>query len=125
MEDEDAWARVSLRVSVEGCPADWVEATVALPGDLERRVVRGDHWWLVDLYETGDESIDQQLDSLVALLREHRSGLVEVGARTDVNVMISWTPRRGQDSVGFDADLIALLASVNGRIILDTHTDDD
>lgn len=125
MEDEDAWARVSLRVSVEECPADWVEATIALQGDLEHRVVRGEYWWSVDLYKTGDESIDHQLDALAGLLRDHRSGFVEVGARTEVNLMISWTPRRGQDSVGFDAELIALLASVKGRIVLDTHTDDD
>ncbi len=82
------------------------------------------HWWIADLYERGDETLNAQLDALQRLLVENQAGLADVGARTDLNVMISWTPRRGQDSIGFDADLIEVLSRVHGRIILDTHTDD-
>ncbi|MFC9251604.1 hypothetical protein [Amycolatopsis thailandensis] len=122
---EETWARVSLRVSLDVLSLGETEAIIGRSTDLGPRGDPSVHWWIANFHEKGHESLDSQLDLLAEMLRVYRKGLVDVSRRAeDINVFIGWEPRRGQDSMGFDASLIAGLAEIGGRIILDTATDD-
>ncbi|MFC9250934.1 hypothetical protein [Amycolatopsis thailandensis] len=122
---QESWARVSLRVSLDVLSLGDVEGILGRSTDLDAKGRPGVNWWKVDFYGEGYESLDSQLDLLAETIQMYRSGLIDLGRRAiDINVLIGWEPRRGQDSVGFDANLIAGLAEIGGRIILDTVTDD-
>ncbi|UUV28309.1 DUF4279 domain-containing protein [Amycolatopsis roodepoortensis] len=122
---QGSWAKVSLRVPLGALSLEQVERIVGRPTDLDGRGRPSDHWWIVDFYGKEGESLERQLDLLAEMICTYREGLIEVGRQADgINVFIGWEPRRGQDSVGFDANLISSLAEIGGRIILDIMTDD-
>ncbi|MEW2505679.1 hypothetical protein AB0878_34950 [Amycolatopsis sp. NPDC047767] len=124
MCDDEEWARVSLRVSLESISLLEVEEKLGLRSSVVEEARVGANWWVRDMYESGDESLSSQLDLVSQVISERADRLANLPDAADINIMISWTPRRGQDSVGFDADFVSLLASVGGRLILDMHTDD-
>jgi hypothetical protein len=114
---EAAWARVGVRVVGERLRAADIAAR------LERENESGtDALWTVDVGAAPDPLMDQ-LDQAKAFLWTHQAELVALSRECEVKLLVSWSPRSPQDGIGLDPELIALLASVNGYLLLDTYLD--
>ncbi|HVK21875.1 MAG TPA: hypothetical protein VM677_10990 [Actinokineospora sp.] len=122
---EVSWARISVRVPTATFPLDHVERVLGRQTHRYRKDgTPSPHWWIARFAPTGEEPLEDQLLAVKEFLAANLDALRSLDGQGEINVFIGWTPRRGQDSVAFDPELIALVAQVGGFILLDTHTDD-
>jgi hypothetical protein len=114
---EEPWARVSLRVAVDGIPADGVAAALATPSTS-----RSADWWAAELVSDSAVPLDDQLAEAARYLVARWPALKELrAAGADISLRVSWTPRSPQDGIALNPDLLAVLGSVGGYVKLDTY----
>jgi hypothetical protein len=70
----------------------------------------------------------QQTDQLADQLLEVHQFLVErlpqLEPSAGITVAIDWAPRNPQDSIGWDLDMVAVLARLRATVAIETHIDD-
>jgi hypothetical protein len=114
----EPWARVSLRVIAEGLTREELTRVLgpsepAPPGNWSRSV------------ETpSEEPLDDQLRRLTSLVEELAERVQSLDAKHEVVVLVSWTPRPGQDGLAVGHELIAGLARLRATLLIDTYSDD-
>ncbi|SFQ96173.1 hypothetical protein SAMN04488564_101217 [Lentzea waywayandensis] len=114
--EEEPWSRATLRVWAGEMTVAEIGAALQIDG-----AERSDRLWCVEPGE-GDMHLDDRLKAVEAVLAEHREALVQVAARCDVDLFVSWSPKEGQDSVCLGPDLIRLLGELGAHVVMDTHT---
>ncbi|MER7130478.1 hypothetical protein [Streptosporangium saharense] len=117
---DDPWATVSLRIAVS--------SSVSLEGIEERIGIRStgsrkDLFWFHDFKRPADQVLDDLLQTVTGFLEANLDSLREISRETETNLLISWTPRLGQDGVQFTERLIGILGSLNAYVLMDTYTD--
>ena len=116
MADEPPWAMTSVRVFVTGLSGEEIAARLGM-GATQAAADR----WIRDVRGGDDESLDGQLEELTSVLAELET---RVGELHDwaVDVLVSWTPRVGQDHTGFGPELLGSLGRLGAILRIDTWT---
>ncbi|MFJ5985294.1 hypothetical protein [Lentzea sp. NPDC092896] len=114
--EEEPWSRATLRVWAGEMTVAEIGAALKIDG-----AECGDGLWCVDAGGC-DLHLDDLLKLVEALLAEHREVLLEVAARCEVDLFVSWSPKEGQDSVCLGPDLIRSLGELGAHVVMDTLT---
>jgi hypothetical protein len=114
----DPWARISLRVTAEGLTPQ--ELARAL-GPSEPSAAGN---WLRSVEASSDEPLDDQLQRLATSVEELAQRVQSLGSEHEVVVLISWTPRQGQDGLALGPSLIAGLARLRATVLIDAYSDE-
>jgi hypothetical protein len=117
MSDELPWAMTSVRVFATGLSGEEIAGRlgmVATQAAADR--------WIRDMRGCDDESLDGQLEELTRVLAELETRVGELPDRA-VDVLISWSPRVGQDHAGFGPELLGSLGRLGAILRIDTWTE--
>jgi hypothetical protein len=115
---EEPWAVVSLRITSTTLTAQQIEGLLGTASSGRP----GADAWSADLTADRELRLDDQLRLAKDWLRE-RSAALQAMSGADIGLLIGWTPRTPQDGIVVDRELIALLHSVGGYVLLDTYLD--
>lgn len=107
-----------------------VSSSVTLEGIEERIGIRStgrreDLFWFHDFEPPADQVLNDLLQTVTGFLEANLDSLREISRKTETNLLISWSPRLGQDGVQFNERLIGVLGSLNAYVLMDTYTDRD
>lgn len=116
--DEEPWSRATLRVWPSGRTVAEIHSALRIDGAQQ-----SDRFWFVEP-GPGDMHLDDRLKLVEAILAEKREAFVELAATCETDLLVSWTPKEGQDGVLISANLIKLLGEIGAHIAMDTYTDD-
>ncbi len=112
----ERWARTSLCITA---PDGEVQRVAELL-DRTNESTRSDQW-AIDLQESTDQPIQDQLNALLDFLATHRPILEEIAMWAEIYVQLSWSPHVPQDGLALDCRLLELLGSLGAHILLDTY----
>jgi hypothetical protein len=119
-DDDAPWALCSLRIVAGRLTSGELAAQLGRPGS--GRGGPGALGWVTE-FASNDAPLADQLATAADFLRAHQATLRALPDGADVSLRVGWTPRRPQDGLALTTDLIALLASVGGYLLLDTYLD--
>ena len=114
----EPWARISIRVTQEGLTSEDLGEFLGPSSGRHTEI------WVRDVEATSEVPLDEQLRRAGSLLEELSDGLGRLTAEYDMSVLVSWTPRQGQDGLALPRTFINQLAAVGATLLLDTYTDD-
>ncbi|MEV6281213.1 hypothetical protein [Kribbella sp. NPDC051770] len=118
--DADAWATVAVRVRVPGLTAEEISRQVGL--EVERSP-RDPGVWVYDVPVGQERPLNEHLDGLEVLLAERGEQLGGLPEGREVDVVIGWSPKRGQDGMTLTPELVARLARLGAGVVTWTYTD--
>ncbi|GAB2607296.1 hypothetical protein [Kribbella endophytica] len=118
MADDDAWAMTSVRVFAAGLDGEEIARRLGMAATQA-----ADDRWIRDVRAGDDEPLDGQLEELTRVLAELETRVGELPADRAVDVLISWTPRTGQDHAGFGPELLGSLGRLGAVLRIDTWTE--
>jgi len=115
----ESWARTSLRVAAKGMTLD--ELTAHL-GNATQPSTAGH--WLMDLDTSSEEPLEQQLERATSELELLSGRLLELGPGAEIVLLISWSPKLGQDGLALSPRLLGMLGRLQATVLIDTYSDD-
>ncbi|GAA1543971.1 hypothetical protein [Kribbella lupini] len=120
-DDPDAWATVAVRVRVPGLTCNEISKHL---GIAVKASSRHPAVWTYDVPVSKDLMLNEHLDALSAFLTVNKERFAAVPEEGEVDVVIGWRPRRGQDVSTFTPELVACLARLGAGIVTWTYSDD-
>ncbi len=118
MADEEPSALTSVRVFATGLSGEEIAGRVGMVATQ----AAADRW-IRDVQAGDDEPLDGQLEELTRVLAELETRVGELPADWAVDVLISWSPRGGQDHAGFGPELLGSLGRLGATLRIDTWTE--
>ncbi|MET8146630.1 hypothetical protein ABZU32_40530 [Sphaerisporangium sp. NPDC005288] len=111
------WSKATLRIHSRTATPQ------AIANDLGRAssAPASSPFWLLDLEESAEDSLDETLQAVQRFLEEKLESLRGISEEAEIGVMLAWTPRSGQDGIQFNERLIFLLSQLGAYVTLDTY----
>ncbi len=116
---DEPWAHTSLRVSGDGISVGKVAEILGAATVQSRR----DNW-IVEFGESSDEPIETQLAKVESFIRMRYQAFGELPQNAEVILLVSWTPRLGQDGLALPSSLIETLGQVKAMVLIDAYGDE-
>lgn len=118
MADELPWAMTSVRVFAAGLSGEEIALRLGMVATQA-----ADDRWIRDVRAGDDEPLDGQFEELTTVLAELETRVEKLPADWAVDVLISWSPRGGQDHAGFGPELLGSLGRLGAVLRIDTWTE--
>ncbi|WP_433270938.1 hypothetical protein ACQPZF_11160 [Actinosynnema sp. CS-041913] len=114
------WSRAALRVWADGSSVGEIARRIGIPSADDST-----KFWYVEPGGDGPRHLDDRLKLVKGFMAGNREVLKSLAATAPIDLMVSWSPKDGQDGLVLEAELVALLAECGAYVAMDTYVESD